>query len=227
MYRGYIKERLTSFIVFFGVLGIMLILLGAVVDVPHTRRETISNPPYNPPGIWADANLTLRPGEFMYYSLDLVNENNSLIYVNVEKATGPVIFMINGSIGEGFNGSRTLTLMRIPQLEWPTAPFEYFWTPPTWGSWNFQFENPSGATDTINVTVKIIDYRYNAQWEERVTRYYPLLDRVFAYAGVAFITIAITPTAYDFYKKQKQKKPYWQEQAWIQKTREDEEKGKL
>lgn len=48
MMRGhFMNERVELLIVFFGVLGIVLVLLGAVVEVPYTANETFNNYPYN------------------------------------------------------------------------------------------------------------------------------------------------------------------------------------
>jgi hypothetical protein len=202
MYNVNVKGQVAFFTLGFGVLGVLLVLFGSLVEVPYTTLETFNNYPYNPPGIWADAILTLQPRTYRYYALDLLNENNSLIYVKIEEATNPLVFMINGSLGYGFENGRTMVRLRISSFGPPESPFEYFWTPPTLGSWDFIFDNPYD-TET-NVTVKIIDYRYNAEWQEEVTRYHPPLDRAFAYAGIALIAASITPTAYQLYKTRKE-----------------------
>lgn len=227
MYSGYVKRHVELLIVFFGILGIILILLGAIVEVPYTAFETVNNYPYNPPGIWADEILTLQPHTYHYYSLDLLNENNSLIYVKVEKATDPIVFTIKGPLGYGFNESEIVTIQRIPSRNPPEKPFEYFWTPPAFGEWDFILDNPYDTA--TNVTVKIIDYRYNTEWQEKVTLYHPPLNKSFAYAGIALIVVAIAPIAYQLYKTRKEmpKKPWWQDKAETEKTHEAEETGKL
>jgi hypothetical protein len=152
-----VGRRVASFSVGFGVLGVVLVLLGSIVEVPYTARETFNNYPYNPPGIWADEVLTLRPHTYRYYALDLLNKNNSLIYVKVEKATNPLFFMIKSDYESGFDGKGTIIKKYISAREPPVSPFEYFWTPSGRGAWDFVFDNPYDTT--TNVTVKIIDYR--------------------------------------------------------------------
>lgn len=133
------------------------------MDLPYTVRETFNNYPYNPRGyVWADANLTLQPHTYRFYSLDLINENNSLIYVKVEEATNPLVFMIEGPLGYGFNNNKTIVRLRMSPITPPESPFEYFWVPPVLGAWDFIFDNPYDTT--TNVTVKILDYRYNVEW---------------------------------------------------------------
>ncbi|MDH5482479.1 MAG: hypothetical protein OEY22_06340 [Candidatus Bathyarchaeota archaeon] len=219
------KERVELLIVFFGVLAILLVLFGAVVELPYSRYETVNNYPHGPT-VRGVENLTLRPGEFRFFSLDWLNENNSLVYVKVERATNPIIFRIESYIGTGFNGSRTLAFYPI-NTTWPLNPFEYFWTPPWLGACDFYFDNPYDTA--TNITVKILVYYYNYEWQVETTYYRPPLDKAFAYAGIALIIVAITPTVYDLYKtrKEKPKKPFWQEEAYKEKVREQEEKGKL
>jgi len=67
------------------------------------------------------------------------------------------------------------------------------------------------------------------EWQQDVTRYHTPLDRSFAYAGITIIIAAIAPVAYNLYKTRKKppKKPWWQEEAEVEKTREDEEHGRL
>jgi len=223
-------RRVASFSVGFGVLGVVLVLLGSLVEVPYTTWETFNNYPYNPPGIWADEVLTLRPQTYRYYALDLLNKNNSLIYVKVEKATNPLFLIITGPPRHSFNisGDGIIIKQYIPSIEPPESPFEYFWTPPSFSSrWRFVFDNPYDTT--TNVTVKIIDYRYNTEWQEKVTRHHPPLDTSFAYAGIMIIIAAIAPVAYDLYKtrKKSQKKHWWQDRVEAEKMREAEEAGRL
>jgi hypothetical protein len=222
-----VGRRVASFSVGFGVLGVVLVLLGSIVEVPYTARETFNNYPYNPPGIWADEVLTLRPHTYRYYALDLLNKNNSLIYVKVEKATNPLFFMIKSDYESGFDGKGTIIKKYISAREPPVSPFEYFWTPSGRGAWDFVFDNPYDTT--TNVTVKIIDYRYNTEWQEKVTRYHPPLDTSFAYAGIVIIIAAIAPVAYNLYKtrKKSQKKHWWQDRVEAEKMREAEEAGRL
>lgn len=199
---AYMNRRAAFFTVIFALLGIVLVLLGSIVEVPYTTMETLNNYPYDPAGTWADEVLTLRPNTYRYYALDLLNENNSLIYVKVEEATNPLVFMIKGPLGYGFNNSKIIVKLRISPREPPESPFEYFWTPPTLGAWDFVFDNPYDTT--TNVTVKIIDYRYNTEWQQKVTHHHPPLDTSFAYMGV--ITIIATIGLNLYWTKQYKKK---------------------
>ncbi|MDH5483557.1 MAG: hypothetical protein OEY22_11885 [Candidatus Bathyarchaeota archaeon] len=222
-------KRLTAFFTIgFSVLGIVLVLLGGIVEVPYTAKETFNNYPYNPPGIWANETITLRPADSKIYSLDLLNLNNSIVYIIVERATSPIILDIEGYASDGFyNVSERIIIRKYIPYSTPASPFEFYWTPTLHGDWDFVFYNPFDVT--ANVTLTIIDYRYNVEWKRNVTYYSPPLDRAFAYGGIILVAIAVIPTAYDLYKtrKEKQKKAFWQEEAYAQKIREKEEKGKL
>jgi hypothetical protein len=227
MYDVHVKGRVAFLTIGFSVLGIVLVLLGSLVQVPYTTLETFNNYPYKSPVTWADEVLSLRPQEFRGYELDGLNENKSLVYVNVKKSTGPFVFTITGYIGWGFNGSEVVALYNIWPIEPPNSPFEYFWTQPAFGTWDFVFENPYDTT--VNITVKILAYNYNTEWKEEVTHYHSPLDESFAYSGITLIIVAIAPIAYQLYKTRKEmpKKPWWRDKAETEKTREAEEKGKL
>jgi hypothetical protein len=217
-------KRVTAFFTLgFSVLGVAFVLLGAIIEMPYTVKETFNNYPYNPPGIWANETITLRPGDSKLYDLDLLNLNNSIIYVLVERATSPVIMEIDGASGMGFYNvsERTINRQYILYTE-PANPFEFYWTPTYMGgAWDFVFYNPFDVT--ANVTLTILDYRYNVEWKRNVTHYSTPLDRTFAYAGIVLLAIAVTPTAYDLYKTRKEKP----KEAYKEKIRESEEKGKL
>lgn len=154
--------------------------------------------------------------------------NNSIIYVLVERTTSPIIMEIDGASGMGFYNvsERTINRQYIPRIP-PNTPFEFYWTPTFNIAWDFVFYNPFDVT--ANVTLTILDYRYNVEWQQNVTHYSPPLDRTFAYAGIVLMAIAVTPTVYDLCKtrKEKPKKAFWQEPTYKEKIREQEEKGKL
>jgi len=77
----------------------------------------------------------------------------------------------------------------VLSITWPESPFEYFWTPPTHSGWRLIFEN---LHDTAtNVTVKILAYNYNTEWQEKVTRYTPAIHSNFVYLGIASIILGI------------------------------------
>ena len=223
----YVGRRVASFSVGFGVLGVVLVLLGSIVEVPYTARETFNNYPYGSPVTWADESFTLRPHTYKYYHVDLVRDNHSIMYVKVEEATNLLVFIIKGPFGFGFESSGVIIKQYVWDIEPPESPFEYFWTPPILETWDFIFDNPYDTT--TNVTVKILCYIYNREWQEKVTRYHPPLDTSFVYAGIVIIIAAIAPAAYDLYKTRKEmpKKPLWQKNAEAEKMREDEEKGRL
>lgn len=227
MYGVYVKRRTAFFAVGFGLLGVVLILLGSIAEVPYTTLETFNNYPYNSPVVWANASFTLQPNTYKYYTVDLVRQNRSIMYVRLDEATNSLVFTINGPLGYGFENGRTMVKLHISPFSPPESPFEYFWTPPTLGRWDFIFDNPFDTTN--NVTVKILCYIYNREWQHEVTRYSPPLDESFAYAGIALIAASITPTAYQLYKSSKEtpKKPWWQDKAEKEKQHEAEETGKL
>ncbi|MDH5481445.1 MAG: hypothetical protein OEY22_01000 [Candidatus Bathyarchaeota archaeon] len=228
MFGRLAKDRVELLVVFFSVVGLVLVVLGAVVEMPYTVKETFNNYPYNPVSLWANETITLRPGDSRIYNLDIINMNNSIIYVLVERTTSPIIMEIDGPSGVGFYNVSERTINR--QHIWyasPVNPFEFYWTPTYNTGWDFVFYNPFDVT--ANVTLTILDYRYNVEWQRNVTHYSPPLDRTFAYGGIILVAIAVIPTAYDLYKtrKEKQKKAFWQGEAYAQKMREQEEKGKL
>ena len=145
--------------------------------------------------MWADENLTLRPHDHRSYSLDLLNLNNSLIYVKLEKVTKPILLKIVKR-----DSNKTLIEQHIRSIKPPETPFKFFWTPPyNSASWDFVFDNPYDRT--TKVTVKIIDYRYNVEWQQKVTRYGPPLDRSSVYVGISVIIMAIAPVAHDLYRE--------------------------
>jgi len=55
------KRRIAFFTVGLSVLGVILVLLGAIIEVPCTTMETFNNYPYNPPDIWENDTITLQP----------------------------------------------------------------------------------------------------------------------------------------------------------------------
>ena len=219
----YVGRRVASFSVGFGVLGVMLVLLGSIVEVPYTTWETFNNYPHKSPVTWADESFTLQPHANKYYVLDLISENETLVYVKVEEVTNSIFFKIS----YGWNPNLLIIEEYVPSVTPPEKPFEYFWTPPKHSGWRFIFDNPSDIT--TNATVEIICYNYNVGWQEEVTYYHPPLDKSFAYAGIAIITAALVPIVIDLYKTRKEmpKKPLWQKNAEVEKMREKEEAGRL
>lgn len=217
------KSRVAFLTLGFSVLGVVLVLLGSIVEVPYTTSETFNNYPHNSPVTWADESFTLQPYANKYYVLDLINENETLVYVKVEKVTNGIFF----NISYGWNPNLLIIEEYVPSITPPEKPFEYFWTPPKHSGWRFIFDNPFDTT--TNVTVKILCYIYNREWQQEVTRYHPPLDKSFAYAGIAFIFAAIAPIACQLYKSSKEtpKKPWWQDKAEKEKLHETEETGKL
>jgi len=221
----YMKRRIAFFTVGLSVLGVTLVLLGSIIEVPYTTRETFNNYPHYSPDIWENDTITLQPYTVRAYSLDLMNLNESIVYLRI-KATNPIILQIEGDYGGFYNVSDTVMIKKyIPPAPPLPHPFEFFWTPPFDGSmWDFVFINPFDTT--TNVTFQIIIYYYNLEWEEDVTRYRTPLDRSFAYAGIIAMIAAIVPPAYDLYKTRKKtpKEILWRDEA--EGIREKEEMGK-
>lgn len=221
------KRRIAFFTVGLSVLGVMLVLLGAIIEVPYTTRETFNNYPHYSPDIWENDTITLRPGESRGYDLDRMNLNESIVYLKVERTATPIILEIVGWAGAGFYNvsERTMIKKYIPRST-PADSFEFFWTPPYDGAhWDFVFTNPFDTT--TNITFQIIIYYYNLEWQQDVTRYRTPLDRSFAYAGIIAMIAAIVPPAYDLYKTRKKtpKEVLWRDEA--EKIREDEDHGRL
>lgn len=207
------KRQVTFFSTSLGLLGVILVLLGSVVMVPYTATETVNNRPHGYT-VWADDSLTLQPHANRSYTLDLIWNNGSMVYVKVDEATNPIFFEIEAFLGYGYGGgdNRIMIKQYVPSIEWPESPFEYFWTPPTlFGGWKFIFENPHNTT--TNVTVKILCYHYNVQWQGEVTHYAPVIHPYFAYVGIASVIAGIGLNLYEARRRENMSKSHIHDSA--------------
>lgn len=175
--------------VIFSVVGIFLVLFGAIVVVPYTTSE-----PFRVDGskIWVDKSFTLQPNSNKNYLFDMVCENISIIQTDIDTA-GALVFTI-------VEDDRDMVVFERHIGGWKVR---YFWTPPTGGDfYRFIFDNP--YTMPKNVTVKVTEYYPKAVEYKDVTHYTTILDLPYAYAGTIAILVGIGLNLAHAYKKPKQ-----------------------
>ena len=173
-------RQFTAISVILCVLGVVLVL-ESIVMMPYATLEPFR---VDKSEILLNDSFTLHANTNKTYLFDSLVKNTSIleIYWQVSDAIGfKIIDQGNGRLE--FSGRGQWRQLTIGQWEG-----EAFWTPPINSEWLFVHYNPFSTPR--NVTVKVTEYYLKVVEYRNVTRYQPLLDPNYGYAGVAFIVVA-------------------------------------
>jgi len=210
------------------ILGIVLILLGSVIQVPYITYQTIREdrskdwtkymrtpsdfdyPLYENASLRKIALPPLSAKKYLWESMVSLRGNMSVVQIDVG-TSGPLTFKIvemdyeNYTVGSVFFHQAMHFwgfVDDISEDDWRT----YFWTPHY--EWVFMvglvFENPSDRE--IVFSFKVTEYFLKATEERRVTQYRTPLDSYFGYVGISLIATAVTLNIY-YSRQGKQLKP--------------------
>lgn len=158
------------------VLGVLLMLFGAMVTVSYTTRE-----PFRVDGskTLLNESFTLYAHTNKTYFFDSLIKNSGIIQVYTKASDAIGFKIIDGSNDKvEFSGGDPVD--GIGQWE-----SKIFWTPPTNSEWRFVYDNP--FTTSRNATVIITEFYFKMIEYKEVTHYLTSLDSSFAYIGIIAI----------------------------------------
>lgn len=233
-YRGYIRKEITHFPIAFCTVGIILILMGSVIKLPYTTKQTLREDKYNdytdsfrsPDGLEKplDENGSLRKITFppsstiRYVTYEtLVYEsyvNRSIFQIDIA-TTGTLSFKIVAfqlSYGGAANPKIRSTYFEgyVYNNWWENELADkgdsYFWTPPTrFTDFNgLVFENHEDHEIFVSFRVKMLHLKATEQIE--VTDYRAPIHPYFAYGGISLVIAAIPIGAYSLTERKRKQK---------------------
>ena len=213
-YEGFSNRQIKYFSVTFSIIGIILVLLGSLINMPYSsvkevrtdssrdRTKYIYNAVDEERAAYGNGSLkeiSISPNSSeMYVWDDYGDENISIVQIEIG-TTGPLFFTMSElEWDEGLTGKRNIRRILLnrtlsghgPVLDWYT----YFWTRPSrWRSdKGFEFENPSDYE--ITVSFRVTEFALKTTREVEETYYDTLLDQNYAYGGLVLLGVSIVLT---------------------------------
>jgi len=207
-YEGFRNRQIKYFSITFSIIGIALLLLGSLINVPYSStmevRSDVSwdstedfsndlhsekNPVY---GNGSLRPIPISPNSSEIYTWNWVprESNSSIIQIDID-TTGPIIFTMSEPRYIFFN--RTLHWYWFEEsldFDWIT----YFWTFPHWymNEIRFEFRNPSDREVMTSFRVTVFYFKATKQVEE--IYYDTLLDQNYAYGGLVLLGVSVVLT---------------------------------
>jgi len=214
LYTGYKNRQIAYFPITFSIVGIVLILLGSVILVPYTIRQTYRKDiSRNQTVYFSGYDSSERPvyengspreitipafGEKKYFwASRWLMENISIIQIDIS-TSGPLAFKLAVLSLDG--AIRDILFNRTMHSGWFESDrsgswITYFWTPPfSTVNIGFLFENPSNRS--IVFSFKVTECFLKTTEDKWLTRYHTLIDSYFAYMGISLICTAVMLNAY-------------------------------
>jgi len=174
---GFKRMRyIVVFSIIFVVSGVILVS-GSLFMVPYTVGKQTR---VDKSKTWVDDTFTLMPSYNRTFNLDSVEENKSIIQVDVESSDFVVFKIISLATGKVWFERKT------------KRDVTSYWTSPSlgYGNWYFVFHNPSSTS--VNVTARATQFFLKATEYREVTYYRSLLDPLYGYIGIIAIIAGTT-----------------------------------
>ena len=198
--EGFNKGQIFYFSSTFSIIGIALILLGSIVQVPYHEYNEIrvdyskKITPYEACHDNGYSKMITIPhnSSIMYVWEDFGKENLSIVQIEIG-TTGPVLYTVS-ELEHGdtrvrqifFNGS---FYGDAPSLDW----FTRYWTTP-YGIWNDKGLELENSNDhEITVSFRITEF-LKVTDQVREEYYDTLLDQNYAYGGLVLLGVSIVLT---------------------------------
>lgn len=208
-YEGFRRRQIFYFSSTFSIIGIALIFLGSVVQVPYhefneVRVDYSSNiTPYEARHDNGSSKLISIPpnSSVMYVWNDYGRENTSIIQFEIG-TTGPVSYSVSElewgrdpQTNQIIQNIRQIFFKRTvfgtgPPLDW----FTHFWTTPHSSSNEKGFELENSNDYDITVSMRITELFLKTTDQVREVYYDTLLESSFAYGGLVLLGVSVILT---------------------------------
>lgn len=224
LYSLYKNKQNLPLSIFFGLLGIALIIGGTIPIMPHTMKESFRDDWSHP---WFNELFTLQPYALRIFRRDnLLPLNRTVIQLKISTSR-PLIFKMH--IVEGISYSEEPLSKALVALNKTLGGFGevgkhwiiYYWAPygPDTAVWwdpthhrysqhyTLWFVLENQKSPEANVSFEVTEFDFKAIAQKTTTHHQPFFDPSFSYTGITLVSVSIMVNTFCFLKQKKKAKP--------------------